>query len=134
MPAKDKYHDLVVKILQDSGWRILGQQYVLPAPPRYLFLDIYAQSDEGVSALLEVKVFSSASRPPIEHLASAVGKYLLYRTELEEVGFNLPLFLAIPEITYNGVMQEPIPQKLLEHYQIRLMVFSPTQEEILLWT
>jgi XisH protein len=58
MPAKDRYHDVVVRALQKDGWTILAEQVALSMPTRRVWIDIRASKNAGAIAILvEVKGF-----------------------------------------------------------------------------
>lgn len=40
MPAKDKYHDVVIRALQKDGWIINDEQYILITQKRLLWIDL----------------------------------------------------------------------------------------------
>jgi ribulose bisphosphate carboxylase small subunit len=74
MPAKDRYHDTVVRALIKDGWTIASEQVRLRVPGRRLWVDIRAvKADASVSILVEVKGFENAPSQ-VEYLAGAVGK------------------------------------------------------------
>lgn len=133
MPAEDRYHKTVVHTLEKAGWTITAEQFPILLTERHLWIDIRAVRDsDNFAILIEVKGFENA-RSPIEYLASAVGKYILYRTALDYLKIRTPLYLAVPLSAYNGLLNEELGQQVLEKVEIRLMVFDPSKEEIVLW-
>ncbi len=70
----------------------------------------------------------------IEELAAATGKYLLYRQAMDEVGAeDIPLFLAVPEAVYEGILSERIGILLRDRVHMKLCVFDPVQMEVARW-
>jgi hypothetical protein len=58
MPAKDRYHDTVVRALVKDGWSITGEQVELVADERRVWVDIEAAKEvEALIILVEVKGF-----------------------------------------------------------------------------
>jgi len=53
---------------------------------------------------------------------------LLAHTERDRI-----LFLAIPEITYHSFFQESLTLRMIEKFQIRLLVFGVESTDIVLW-
>jgi hypothetical protein len=76
LPAKDRYHDVVVRALIKAGWTITAEQIVIILAERRLWIDIQAvKASESRAILVEVKGFEN--RPsPVESLVEAVGKYV----------------------------------------------------------
>lgn len=132
MPAKDRLHDTVVRALQKEGWRTKSQVEIV-LRKRRLWVDIRAiQSTQDYMVLLEVKGFERM-RSPIDYLASAIGKYVLYRAALEHTGIRDSLYLAVPIDAYRGILSEPVGEVIRLRERIKLMVFDPIAEEILQW-
>jgi len=99
---------------------------------RRLWIDIRAvKQNENLSILVEVKGFDSPSQ--VEYLAGAVGKYVLYSSILSELRSNERLYLAVPELAYNGIISEKVGQSVMKRVEIRLIVFDPEREEIVQW-
>ena len=133
MPAKDHYHDAVIRALVKDGWTIIGEQVKVIVEDRNLFIDIEASREsDNQMALIEVKELDAVSSP-IDALASAVGKYFLYRVALKDAGVTTPLYLAVSEAAYQGILREKIGQLSVQEGNISLIVFDPDREEILKW-
>jgi hypothetical protein len=82
--------------------------------------------------LVEVKELDDVDSP-IEALANAIGKYLLYRIGLRNADSDIPLYMAISEASYNGIMQDQIGQQAVAEFSISLLIFDPVQEIITQW-
>ena len=133
MPAKDNYHDTVVRALIKDGWAITDEQVKIIIEDRNLFIDIEAaKPSENRIILVEVKELELVSSP-IDALAAAVGKYFLYRTALNDVGLTTPLFLAVSNRSYAGILSEKIGILSLEQGNISVLVFDPEREEVVQW-
>lgn len=132
MPAKDRLHDTVVRALQKEGWSTKDQIEIV-IRKRRLWIDIRAiHANQTYMVLLEVKGFERMPSP-IEYLALAVGKYVLYRAALERSSVTHPLYMAVPLSAYRGILSEPIGQVIRKREAIKLMVFDPETEEIVQW-
>jgi len=133
MPVKDRYHDIVIIALTKAGWTVTGEQVRLRVPGRRLWVDIRAvKANERLSILVEVKGFENAPSQ-VEYLAGAVGKYVLYASILNDLKSDERLYLAVPELAYNGILSEKIGQNVIKSVQIRLIVFDPERAEIVQW-
>lgn len=133
LPAKDNYHDAVANALIKEGWTISPKQKLLLVGKRHLWIDIEAiKASENLAILVEVKGFEY-SPSPIEYLAEVIGKYTLYSGILEYINSHLPLYLAVPIQAYTGILSEPVGKISINKANIKLIVFEPSTEEILLW-
>ena len=133
MPAKDRYHDAVKHALVKDGWVVTAEQVRLTFGDRYFWIDMQAEksADERV-ILIEVKELDDVDSP-VEALANAVGKYLLYRLGLDYTQQNIPLYLAVTEASHTGILNATIGQQALGQFQISLLVFDPKQEVVVKW-
>ncbi len=133
MPAKDRYHDTVKRALVKDGWTIDSEQVLFVIANRHVWIDIQAsRAAEAVTILIEVKGFEGPSQ--VEQLVEAVGKYTVYRAVIDDAGGeNIPLYLAIPEKAYRGVLEEPIGIIARRQAQLKLLVFDPESEEVTEW-
>lgn len=133
MPAKDNYHDAVVRSLTKSGWKITSEQVLLILAERRLWIDIRAEKEAiNRSILVEVKGFENTPSP-VEYLASAVGKYVIYTAALEWLGMSEPLYMAVPVEAYRSILSEPIGQQVRKKANLRFIVFDPFTEDIIQW-
>jgi hypothetical protein len=133
LPAKDHYHDTVIHALKKAGWTRIDEQMAIIIEYRRLWIDIRAEKEtERLAVLIEVKGFENPPSP-IEYLAQATGKYALYRAALDYLQIDLPLYMAVPEAAYRGILSEEIRKQTLKQGGVRLLVFDPEQEEILAW-
>ena len=87
MPAKDRYHDTVVRALQKDGWTILGEQVDLFVPSRRLWVDIRATKEVHTAIILEVKGFDTGASP-VAYLSDAVGQCIVYKGALAYLGLS----------------------------------------------
>lgn len=133
MPAKDRYHDTVVNALRKAGWSHIDEQIGIILEDRRLWIDIRARKEaKQLAVLIEVKGFENKPSP-VEYLAQSIGQYTLYRAVLNYLRIDLPLYMAVPEAAYRGILSEEIGKQTLKHGGVRLLVFDPVREEILEW-
>jgi hypothetical protein len=138
MPARDLYHEACVHALQKDGWTITHDPLTVSVGKTDLLIDlgaerIVAAERNGERIAVEIKSFVKLS--PVQDLKEAVGQYVLYEGALAESPQNIgrTLFLAIRAETYDSVFEEAIGQMLLRHSHLRLIVFDPISEVIVLW-
>jgi hypothetical protein len=133
LPAKDRYHDTVIRALRKADWTLISEQVAIIVEDRRLWIDIHASKEsENLAILIEVKGFESMASP-IEYLANATGKYALYRAALDYLKIELPLYMAVPQAAYRGILSEEIGKQTLKRSGVRLLVFDPEREEIVVW-
>ncbi|MBN8634330.1 MAG: fatty-acid synthase [Anaerolineae bacterium] len=133
MPASDRYHQTVIHALEKAGWRVTAEQVAVIVESRRLWIDLRAEKvGERLAILVEIKGFEN-TRSPVEYLASATGQYTLYRAVLDYLAVNDPLYMAVPEAAYRGILSEEIGKQVLHRSGVRLIVFDPEHEEIIQW-
>jgi hypothetical protein len=132
MSARDHHHEAVKHALQKDGWLITHDPRTILLPERALFIDLRASRiDDEIAVLVEIKGFGQSSQ--VEALAEALGKYTLYRTALQINGVKEPLYLAIPQVAYNGIVSETIGHRIIQDYGVKVLVYNPDTEEIIQW-
>lgn len=135
MPAKDSHHEIVVRSLTKAGWTIVTEQVYLSVGKssdthRRLYIDIQAQFNREIVVLIEVK---SLERSPTHQLMELIGQYLVYRAALEYLSMRVPLYVAVPEKAYQGIIQHVLGQRIMSNYSIPLLIYDPVQEVIVQW-
>ena len=137
MPARDRLHDLVRKVLTSDGWTITHDPLRLVWGKRDVYADLGAERFVGaqkgpVRIAVEIKSFAGPS--PIDALEKALGQFTLYRTILERVEPDRELYLAVSHKVYGDVFEDAIGQLLLATEKLKLLVFNPRTEAIQQWT
>jgi hypothetical protein len=139
MSAKDLYHNHVVNALQKDGWTITHDPLTIPYGKTELLVDIGAErllaaERDGQRIAVEVKSFLKPSL--IQDLKEAIGQFVLYSDAIADFPqeADRTLYLAIREETYNEIFRNEPGQRLLQRGRVRLVVFDPVQEVIVLWT
>ena len=135
MPAKDDHHEIVVRSLTKAGWTIPNEQEYLsigtsPETHRRLYMDIKAQSNQGLIVLIEVK---SLDRSPVHQLMELLGQYLVYRAALDYLAINMPLYVAVPQTARQNIIQHILGQQIMQQYSIPLVIYDPVKEAIREW-
>ncbi|MEM9954394.1 MAG: element excision factor XisH family protein [Chloroflexota bacterium] len=132
MPAKDKYHDIVVRALEKEGWTILSEQVRLRIGERQLWIDLQIRNPEQQALLLEVKSYDTALSP-VEFLKQALGQYLLYRAIIDEIESDESLYLAIPTNAHEDIFLSEVGRLVVNKYAINLVIYDVLLEEIVEW-
>jgi hypothetical protein len=134
MPAKDRYHDAVVRALVKNGWTITTEQMLVRFVERRLWIDIQAaKASEQLVIVVEVKGFESMPSP-VDYLADAVGKYVIYLCALDYARLDARLYMVVPIVAYEGILNEEIGRRAIRKANIDIMVFDPEREEVIRWS
>lgn len=135
--AKDKFHDNVKAALNKDGWVVTAEQLRITLDVTFIEVDIMAEavlvaerSDEKIA--VEVKSFLGGSIMSDFH--AAIGQFLDYRAALKETDPERMLFLALPlEAWQHKVLQSKFIQQRLKDELVKLIIFNPDTESIVLW-
>lgn len=137
MPARDLYHDAVVRALIADGWEITHDPLTLSFGGRDLYVDLGATHvaigamRRGERIAVEIKSFLSPS--PMRDLEDAVGQYVVYRSVLLQIEPERTLYLAVPQRVSEGIFAERLGQVLISSETMRLLVFDEGSERIVRW-
>jgi hypothetical protein len=133
MPAKDKYHDVVLNALRKDGWRIVEENLTMGDEVRHLIVDVLARREEQEAILIEIKVFENL-KSPMTYLQHVVGQYMLYKAMVDYSGVRLPLYLALPNAAYQDLFAEAFVAHTIKYLKLKLLVYEPQTEKVVLWT
>jgi hypothetical protein len=134
--ARDKYHELVRKSLEDEGWLITDDPLYVNTQKRQVKIDLAAErligAEKGDQKIaVEIKSFINLSQ--VYDFYRALGQNLYYSVALEFIQSDRILFLAIPDDIYNDFFAEPITSEIVRRFSIRLIVYSVEKEKIVQW-
>lgn len=87
------------------------------------------REDEKVA--VEVKSFISDSE--MQDLRDAIGQFTIYRSVLRRTYPDVVLYMAVRDVIYHSLFEEPIGQILIEDEQLKMIVFNLEQEVIVEW-
>lgn len=136
MPARDRYHQVVVEALEAEGWRITHDPFSIPVGRRSLLVDLGAEcllaaENEERQIAVEVKTFGGPS--DVRDLSEALGQYLLYETFLQDYQPPRPLYLALTDDAYRRIFKDPLGQGVMDRFPLKLLVFNPNEKAITQW-
>lgn len=134
--AKDKYHNLVKKALQDLGWTITNDPFYIPTLKRKLEIDLGAErviaaEKDNQKIAIEIKSFVGLSE--IHEFYKALGQFNYYQLALEDHQIERVLYLAVPSDIYDTLFTEPLTLKAIERYNIKIIVYNIQNENIEKW-
>jgi hypothetical protein len=137
VPAKNVYHDAVVRALVADGWTVTHDPLTISFGGKDLFVDLGAErmtvaAEKGDQRIaVEIQSFLTAS--PVRDLEEAVGQYSIYRAVLAESEPERLLYLAVPRRVHEGLLSEQFGQLVVSRLQLRLLVFDAHQERVVRW-
>lgn len=136
MPAFDLYHNSVKQALIKDGWVITHDPMHLRWGRKDMYVDLGAKrlimaerSEEKIA--VEVKSFLGESE--MQACRDAVGQFAIYRAVLRRTYPEYKLYLAIRDVVYTSLFEEPIGQILIEDENLKFIVFDSEKEVILQW-
>lgn len=134
--AKDLYHEQVKQALENDGWEITDDPYLLQSGKIKYQVDLGAEkllgAEKGTEKILvEVKSFVGPS--DINEFHRAVGQYVDYLVVLEEVEPERILFLAVPDFAWDDFFQERAIQKALVFIKAKVLIYNAEKEKIIKW-
>ena len=136
MPAKDLFHDAVRHALEKDGWTITHDPLQLKLAGPQMSVDLGAErvmaAVKGLE-LIAVEIKSFAALSLVYEFYTALGQFLSYKVGLEEQEPARVLYLAVPEEAFDNFFRLPFAQKMIERYELRLIVYEPQQEVLLKW-
>ena len=136
MPAKDIFHDAVRIGLEKEGWVITDDPLEIEIGGVEMYIDlgadqILAAEREENKIAVEIKSFVGSSN--ISQFHTAVGQFFNYRLALEQKESERVLYLAVPLGVYHAFFQLQFIKTVVEHYQLKIIVYDPIQEAIVEW-
>lgn len=136
MPAQDIYHDAMKNALVKDGWTITHDPFHLRWGKKDMYVDLGARQllaaeREERKIAVEIKSFVGVSE--MEDLKNAVGQFVIYRAVMRQTHPEHTLHLAVRDITFNSLFEEPIGQLLIADENLNLIVFEAQSEVIVRW-
>ena len=136
MSAKDFFHNHVKIALEKDQWQITHDPLSVKVDDLEFFIDlgaerIVAAQKNGQKIAVEIKSFLGSSL--ITNFYLALGQFLNYRWALTKKEPDRTLYLAIPDDVYEEFFINPFIQEVMAQHQIKLLIFSPNKEELVLW-
>ncbi len=131
MPAQDIYHDSVRNALIKGGWIITDDPLHLRWGTKDMYVDLGAKqllaAEQGEHKIaVEIKSFVSPSE--MADFRDAIGQFVMYRAVLRRLQPDRTLYLAVRDITFNSLFEEPIGKLLIESENLYLLVFEAKSE------
>ena len=135
--AKDRFHFIVKAALIQAGWDITHDPLELKVGGVDMEIDlgaerIIAAEQAGIKIAIEVKSFL-AQASAISEFHHALGQFINYRTALRIDDPSRTLYLAVPDLSFNTFFKLDFTQTVIAENNIKLLIYSPTQNSELIW-
>ena len=122
--------------LVKDGWTISHDPFHLRWGKKDMYVDLGARQllaaeREERRIAVEIKSFVGASE--MEDLKNAVGQFVLYRSVMRKTDPERILYLAVRDITFNSLFEEPVGQLLIADENLNLIVFEAQNQVIVQW-
>lgn len=136
MPAKDLFHNTVRTALEKDGWRITDDPLFLKIDSLDFYVDLAAErmlaaEKAGQKIAVEIKSFLGLSI--VTEFHTALGQFLNYRSALRKKQPERILYLAVSFDSYTDFFTGSFIQDVIAEHQLRLLIFDPEREEVVLW-
>jgi len=136
VPARDVFHDAVRHALEKDGWTITHDPLYIRTGGVEYHIDLGAEKllaaeRNGEKIAVEIKSFVGVST--VAEFHTALGQYIEYRLALKEKHPGRLLYLAVPGDMYDTFFMLPFIQHVVAECQLKLLVYHPKDEVILLW-
>ena len=137
MFERDVFHPAVKSALQKDGWVITADPLRIESGGINIAIDLAAEQliaaeRNGQRIAVEIKNFLSGTSA-ISEFHTALGQFLNYRAVLRLDSPERDLYLAVPVNAYETFFQLPMPKGQIEDFQVKLLVYDPQKETIVLW-
>ncbi|MEB3310783.1 MAG: XisH family protein [Snowella sp.] len=134
--AKDLFHQAVKQALIKKGWKITNDPLTIRIDSIKLEIDLGAEriigaEKDGQKIAVEIKSFINPSN--ISDFHNALGQFLSYRVALQMTETDRFLYLAVPSDVFQTFFQERFTQAAISTYDLKIISYEPTREEIVEW-
>lgn len=141
MARLDKYHLNIKSALENDGWEVTHDPYVLKLKDDYgkvnnFPIDLGAEkviaAERGTEKIaVEVKTFESSSI--INEYHKALGQYMDYLVGLEIQEPNRKLYLAISTFAYKDLMKNPLSKLSINRFNVKILIVDVDTNTIIKW-
>ena len=134
--ARDIFHDLVRAGLENEGWTITDDPYLISLDSVNFQVDLAAEriiaaQKNNEKIAVEIKSFINASA--VTDFYRALGQFLSYRLVLQQTEPERRLYLAVPLDTYEIFFQSTFAQLAVREYQLKLIVYNSQYGGLTQW-
>ncbi|MGB3513716.1 MAG: XisH family protein [Microcoleaceae cyanobacterium] len=136
MAAKDLFHGAVKQALLKDNWVITADPLKIKIEGVRFEVDLAAEkiiAAQKAERKIAVEIKSFLNTSAITDFHAALGQFLNYRLALQMSESDRILYLAVPVDTFESFFQEKFTQEAVKFYQVKLLIYDPTEEAIVQW-
>ena len=134
--AKDIFHESVKFALRSDGWNITHDPLTVKLSRRNIFIDLGAEkliAAERGNEKIAVEIKSFVGMSPMTDFYKALGQYQLYLLALRRRFPDRVLYLAIPEESYQILVNDDVLEEFLLELSLKIIIFNPDSQLIVKW-
>ncbi len=137
MPARNIYHDVVIRALREDGWTITDDPLQVSYGGRDLYVDLGAErsvigAERGMDRIA-VEIQSFVMPSSIRALQEAVGQYEVYRVLLKNIQPGRRLYMAVPRRVDELLLSEAFGLLIVREMGLKVMVFDEDERRVVRW-
>ncbi len=136
--ARDLIHEIVKKAMEDDGWTITDDPYLLKlvGDKRSYEVDLGAEKligfEKGVEKILvEIKSFAGSS--VLHQFHKMLGQFLDYSDAIEEGKIDKTLYLAVSTNTFERLIAIEFLHRRIKKYGLKFIVINLSEIKIVSW-
>ena len=136
MAAIDLFHGAVKQALLKNDLVITADSLKIKIEGVKLEVDLAAQkviAAQKAEQKIAVEIKSFLNTSAITDFHTGLGQFLNYRLALQMSESYRILYLAVPIDTFESFFQEKFTQEAIKFYQVKLLIYDPTEEVIIEW-
>lgn len=131
MPAKDIYHDVVIRALEKDGWVITDDPLVIQIDQKRSVYIALSAEKAGQKIAVEIKSFVGKSFTT--EFYQALGQFITYYGLLQQREPERVLYLAIPKMIYKTQFDSRLVSLAIKNSGLKYFVYDIQQECIVSW-
>ena len=144
MPFRDMVHLPIKQALTNDGWETTDDPYVISYGERFLVIDLAAEPDSSSlsgqfvgarrgTQQIAVEIETFRGKSAIADLEQAIGQYSLYCLLLNELDPDREVYLAVTDIAFSEIFDEPIGKLVIQKLPLKLVVIDVEAVEVVQW-
>jgi XisH protein len=119
-----------------DGWIVTDDPLHMRYGGKDMYVDLGAEEVIGAEKggrKIAVEIKSFLGESDMADLEQALGQFVLYRSVMTTTYPDRELYLAVPEVAFLELFNEPVGRLLIETERLRVIVFDPKKKEIKKW-
>jgi len=136
MSALDSCEPEVIRALEKDGWGIDQKPFVIRTDLHNVLADFSLRRNVDIPTehiiILEVKCFSNPDND-LQEFYTAMGQYQFYRYALLLEGVRWSIYLAVPHVAYQRLVEDDAMVATFEQLSVNLVTIDLEREVVIQW-